>query len=326
MRIAVTGGTGFIGSHVVEELLQAGHEVSCLVLPKEGPGWIADKKVSFFEGSVLERESLAPFLEGCDAIVHLAGLTRANSEAEFIAVNAEGARNIIEAALSLPKPPRQIIAMSSLAATGPSNPDGTCIDEEAELRPITPYGRSKAALEQTVCGYKGRIEYTFIRAPGVYGPRDKDFLHYFRLVRKGFRVIIGPRNVLSLLYVKNLAAAISSCILNPAAYRQAFFIADDGVYDWDDFSELVEKSLSKKTKRIQIPTWAVHVASFGTMLAKPFLKSPPLVTRNKIKEMKQPCWIVSTEKAKRLLGFTPVVSTETAMRNTTQWYLDNGWI
>jgi dihydroflavonol-4-reductase len=326
MRIAVTGGTGFIGSHVVELLLEAGHEVSCLVLPSEGPGWIAGRGVAFFEGSVLEPKSLRPFLEGCDAIIHLAGLTRARTEAEFMAVNADGAANIVEAALSLSPSPRHIVAMSSLAAVGPSAPDGSCIDEDAPRRPLTPYGRSKAALEDLVAGYAGRIEYSFIRAPGVYGPRDRDFLQYFKLVRKGLRLVIGPRNVTSLVYVKSLARAIVACVLNPAAYGQALFVADEGAYDWDELSGMIERAMGRVTIRIRVPEWAVVLVAFFSALAKPFLRRPPLVTGSKILEMRQPCWIVSTAKAERLIGFKPEATTEEALAETARWYEERGWL
>jgi len=328
MRIAVTGGTGFIGSHVVERLVESGYEVSCLVLPGEGPGWIAGLDARLFEGSILDRESLGPFLEGCDAIVHLAGLTRAKTEAEFMAVNADGAANVVEAALALPegRRPRQIIAMSSMAACGPSSPDGSGLCEDAPREPIVPYGRSKAAMEDLVSGYAGRIEYTFLRAPGVYGPRDRDFLQYFQLVSRGLRVIVGGESLLSLLYVKTLARAIAACILNPAAYGQAFFIADRGSYDWDSFSEMIERALGKRTLRVHIPEWAAVVVAFFSSLVRPFLRKPPLVTNDKIREMRQRRWVVSTAKAESLLGFEPVASTEDALAETARWYLEKGWI
>ena len=161
-----------------------------------------------------------------------------------MAVNAGGAVNLVEAALALPDGPRHIVSMSSLAASGPC-PDGRCLDEDEEPRPLTPYGRSKAALEAALRPYEGRMSCTFIRAPGVYGPRDRDFLQYFKLVRRGLRVIVGDRNVMSIVYVKTLAQAIVDCVLNPAAYGQAFFIADEGEYDWDAFSAMVEKSLAR---------------------------------------------------------------------------------
>jgi nucleoside-diphosphate-sugar epimerase len=325
MRIAVTGGTGFVGSHVVELLLEKGDEVNCLVLPREGPLWLEGKAVRFFEGSVTDRSSLGPFLEGCDAIVNVAGLTRSKTEEGFMAVNARGAVNLVEAALALPNGPRHIVSMSSLAASGPC-PDGRCLDEDEPQRPITPYGRSKAALEEALGAYGDRMRCTFIRAPGVYGPRDRDFLQYYRLVTRGLRLIAGPRNVASLVYVRTLASAIVSCILNPAAYGQAFFVADEGEYDWDDLSAMIEAALGKKTLRIAVPEWVVAVIALLSELAKPFVKRPPLLDRNKLLEMRQPRWVVSTAKAERLLGFKPLASTSEALAETGRWYAEKGWI
>jgi nucleoside-diphosphate-sugar epimerase len=329
MRIAVAGGTGFVGSHVVELLLELGYEVNCLVLPKEGPLWLeglrGGDRLAFFEGSVTERASLGPFLAGCGAIVNVAGLTRCRTEKGFFAVNAGGAVNLVESALSLPDGPRHIISMSSLAASGPC-PEGRCLGEDEEQRPLTPYGRSKVALEAALRAYDGRMNSTFIRAPGVYGPRDRDFLQYFKIVERGLRVIAGRRRVMSLLYVKNLAAAIASCILNPAAYGQAFFIADEGEYDWDDFSAMVEKSLGKRTLRIQVPEWLVAAVAFFSEAAKHVMKRPPLLDRYKLLEMRQRRWVVSTAKAERLLGFKPAASSPDAIAETGRWYRERGWI
>jgi Nucleoside-diphosphate-sugar epimerases len=327
MRIAVTGGTGFVGSHVVELLLGRGYEVSCLVLPDEGRLWLEGSSARFFEGSVTDRSSLAPFLAGCSAIVNIAGLTRAWNEEGFLAVNRDGAVNLVEAALSLPDGPRQIISMSSEAAMGPTA-EGAKSLESDPLRPLTPYGRSKAALEAALAPYDagGRMRCTFIRAPGVYGPRDRDFLQYFKLVKKGLRVIVGERNVMSLVYVKSLAEAIASCIGNPKAYGQAFFVADSGEYDWDDFSSMVEAALGKKTLRVQVPEWFVSVAATACEVAKPLCKRPPLLDRNKLLEMRQHRWVLSTAKAESLLGFKPVATTADALAETGRWYAERGWI
>jgi dihydroflavonol-4-reductase len=329
MRVAVTGGTGFVGSHVVELLLARGDEVRCLVLPSEGKLWLEGlpegESLRFFEGSVTDRASLPPFLEGCDAIVNVAGLTRSKTEEGFMAVNALGAVNLVEAALSLPGGPRHIVSMSSLAASGPC-PDGCCLEEDEEQRPLTPYGRSKAALESSLRAYEGRMHVSFIRAPGVYGPRDRDFLQYFKLVKGGLRLIAGKRNVMSLLYVKTLASAIASCLLNPASYGQAFFVADAGEYDWDDFSSMVEAALGKRTLRVQVPEWIIAVIAFISEAAKPFMRRPPLLDRDKLLEVGQHRWVVSTAKAERLLGFKPVATTADAIAETGTWYMENGWI
>jgi nucleoside-diphosphate-sugar epimerase len=329
MKIAVTGGTGFVGSHVVELLLAGGDEVNCLVLPSEGRLWLepysGESRLRFFEGSVTDRASLGPFVGGCDAIVNIAGLTRAKTEERFVEVNSGGAVNLVEAALARPDGPRHIVSMSSLAAVGPC-PDGRCLDEDAPLRPLTPYGRSKAALEAALRAYEGRMNCTFIRAPGVYGPRDRDFLQYFKLVTRGLRLIAGSRNVTSLVYVKTLAAAIVTCIRNPAAYGEAFFIADDGEYDWDELSAMIESALGKRTLRIAVPDWAVAILATLAEAVKPFARRPPLLGRNKLLEMRQPRWVVSTAKARRLLGFEPLMSTAEALAETGLWYRDMGWI
>jgi nucleoside-diphosphate-sugar epimerase len=327
MRVAVTGGTGFVGSHVVELLLSHGHEVNCLVLPSEGALWLEGTPVRFFEGSVTDRSSLPPFLEGCDAIVNIAGLTRARNEELFLSVNRDGAVNLVEAALALPRGPRQIVSMSSEAAMGPA-PEGKKSVETDPMCPLTPYGRSKMALEAALKPYNddGPMRCTFMRAPGVYGPRDHDFLQYFKLVKRGLRVIVGDRNVMSLVYVKTLATAIESCLGNPVAYGQAFFVADEGEYDWDDFSSMVEKALGKKTLRIQVPEWFVAVAAFCAEIAKPFCQRPPLLDRNKLLEVRQHRWVLSTAKAQSLIGFKPVASTIDAIAETARWYLDHGWI
>lgn len=326
MRIAVTGGTGFIGSHVVDCLLERGHEVSCLVRPGKKAAWIGGKAVDFHEGSILEPASLPGFLEGCDALIHLAGLTRAKTEADFLAINLEGSRNLIEAALALSSPPKQIVVMSSLAASGPGDPSGACLEEDTPQKPLTAYGRSKLALEELVRARGEALPYTIIRAPGVYGPRDRDFLTYFRLVERGLRVILGARSLLSIVYVKTLAAAIVDCLLKPEAYGQAFFIADEGAYDWDQFSTMVEGGLGKRTRRLKLPDWSVELAMVLSTFLGAFSKNPPLLSKDKVLEMRQPCWVVSTEKAKRLLGFKALLPSQEAIRETAEWYRAQGWL
>jgi len=324
-RVAVTGGTGFVGSHLVELLVERGYEVACLVLPGESTRYLEGLPVEYIEGSLLDRPSLLPFLEGCVAIVNIAGLTRAKTEAEFMAVNAQGAVNLVEAALSIPSGPRHIVSMSSLAAGGPC-PDGRCLDEDDPPRPLTPYGRSKAALESALRSYEGRFSSTFIRAPGVYGPRDRDFLQYFRLVRRGLRVVAGGRSVMSILYVKTLVRAIADCLENPRARGQTFYIADSGEYDWDHLSEMIEAALGARTLRIRVPDWAVAIAAAASDAIALFARRPPLLSRHKLLEMRQERWVVSTAKAESLLGFKPSISTADAMAETAKWYLENDWI
>jgi nucleoside-diphosphate-sugar epimerase len=322
-NIAITGGTGFIGTHMIERLLADGHRVSCLVLPRQKYTALPD--VTYFEGNIMEPASLEGFLQNTQTIIHLAGLTRAKTEQEFLAINAEGTASLVDAAKKYSPDFSHIIAMSSLAAIGPSNDDcGHC--EEEPFKPISSYGRSKAKLEEYLQKQDLNVHWTAIRAPGVYGPYDRDFLQYFKLVNKRVRLVIGKRNVMSLVYVKNLVSAIATCVDNPAAYNQAFFISDDGCYDWDDIGKMIEASLGKKSLRISIPFWVVRGASMMSELMKPMMKNPPLITKDKLAEMSQSYWVVSCKKAHTLLGYTPSYTTSDAFQETGKWYRTHGWL
>jgi nucleoside-diphosphate-sugar epimerase len=324
LRVTVTGGTGFIGSSVVELLLAEGHEVSCLVLPGAGRGWLGDKPLRFVEGDILDADSMLPALQGSEAVIHLAGITRGRSEEDFVSVNVEGTRVLLEAARSQARSPH-VILMSSLAAVGPCSPGGTH-DEDAPLRPITAYGRSKAALEELARSYGDSVPWTAIRAPGVYGPRDRDFLGFFRLARRGLRIVTRLPSVVSLVYVKTLARAIVSCIRRPSAYGNAFFIADDGTCDWDQLQGMIASSLKARTRRICLPEWVFSAICAFSGFAKHFSRQPQLLSRDKLLEMREARWVVSTDKAKQLLGFRPLLSTRSAIAETCDWYRAAGWI
>lgn len=323
MHIALTGGTGFIGTHMIDQLLSDGHCVSCLVLP--GQKYKPIPNVRYFEGDLRDSKSLEAFLQGSQTIIHLAGLTRAKTEGEFIEINAKGTECLVRTAKRVSPEFSHIIAMSSLAAVGPAS-DESGLSENAPLRPISPYGRSKKKLEECLRGFEPEVKWTVIRAPGVYGPYDRDFLQYFKLVQKGWRFVVGKHSVMSVLFVKNLVSAIEKCLGNPASYNQAFFISDDGCYDWDQLGCMIESSLGKKSFRVSIPFWVVQGVSTLTEFVKPMLRNPPLITRDKLAEMSQEYWVVCNKKAHEMLGYKPTYTTEEAFKETGEWYRANGWI
>jgi len=325
MIIAVTGGSGFVGSHVVEALLARAYTVRCLVLPGEKPIWLDPRAVEFVEGDLRKPETLGPLVAGCDAIVHVAGLTRARRSGEFQAVNTDGTRALIARALDQPKPPRHVIAISSIAAAGPAQ-DSDGLAEDAPLRPLTAYGRSKADMESAIAGFAGRIDYTIIRAPTVYGPRDRDVLKYFRLIANGLRLIVADGSMLSILYVKSLASAVASCLLSPPAYRQIFALADDGVYDWDQFASMIEQALGSRTRRLRVPGPVLSALAATNELLRPLAPSPPLFTKDKLVDVRQRYWVVSSAKAKHLIGYTPLAASGDAIAETVAWYRSEGWL
>ena len=152
---------------------------------RKGQLWLegipAGDRLRFFEGSVTEGASLGPFLSGCEAIVNIAGLTRAKTEEGFMAVNAGGAVNLVETALALPDGPRHMISMSSLGRFGALS-RGTLPRRGRRATAAHALREEQGRAGGRLARLCGRMNFSIIRAPGVYGPRDRDFLQYFKLV------------------------------------------------------------------------------------------------------------------------------------------------
>src|SRR5438105_10238363 len=171
MRVLLTGGSGFLGSFVAEQLAAEGHVVRALVRPRSERK-VLDKlpRVELAPGAIEDRASLGAAVDGVDAVVHVAGIVKARRPAEFFEVNTQGTRNLLEAAMRRPVP--RFVYVSSLAAVGPSA-DGTPVPDDVEPRPVTHYGRSKLEAERAVLAAKDRLHVTVVRPPLIYGPRDR---------------------------------------------------------------------------------------------------------------------------------------------------------
>src|SRR2546428_8196005 len=189
MEVLLTGGSGFLGSFVAEQLSAEGHVVRALVRPHSARK-ILDKvaRVEFAPGAIEDRASLGAAVDGVDAVVHVAGIVKARRPAAFFEVNTQGTKNLLEAAV------RHGVGRfgygSSLATSGPSM-DGTPGPDEAEPKPGTHYGRSKLEAERAVLAAKDRLHVTVVRPPLIYGPRDRETLALFTSVGNGELAVTG---------------------------------------------------------------------------------------------------------------------------------------
>ncbi|UCG38906.1 MAG: NAD-dependent epimerase/dehydratase family protein, partial [bacterium] len=202
----VTGGTGFIGSHLVDLLLENGCEVRCLVRNRGKLGWLLGKPVTVFEGDLGSHGVLRSGASGVDAVFHLAGLTAAASREQYRLVNAGGCGNLARASLEADEPPGVFVYVSSLAAVGPSYND-TAVEESRAPHPVTEYGRSKLEGERVLAGM-GPLPLVVVRPPAVYGPRDREILPLFRLAARGFLPIFNPAARISMVHVRDLVKGI----------------------------------------------------------------------------------------------------------------------
>ncbi len=302
MKILVTGGTGFVGGHLIGELLAAGgNQVTVLVRDN------ARLEACAFKGDVValpgDLLSSAPLPEDTELVFHLAAVTKAVSPGEFTRVNLDGTRALMEKLQPLKKL-HKVVLLSSLAAAGP-NRDGNPLREETAAAPISLYGKSKLAQEEIVAAHCP-APYVIIRAPIVFGPGDMDMLDAFRIVSKGIIPILGrAQRRYSLIYVKDLvsgmiAAAFSTC------RNETFYVANAEAVEWQSFMEQISLLLGgKKARKIVIPEALGRVlAEFSEMRIRAF-GHKAIFNRDKFNEMKSPAWVCSAAKIEANSIFSP---------------------
>src|SRR2546426_12251915 len=173
MRAVVTGGAGFIGSHLIEALVQRGDEVVCVERPGASRRWLDELDVCYRDSGLEDVAQLAAALSGADVVFPLAGLTEARSPRDFYAVNTEGTARLFRAAAAHNGGAPRVVLMSSLAALGPCR-NGDRLSPDTVPYPISHYGHSKLLAEAVAHAFADRVPATIIRPPSVYGPRRSE--------------------------------------------------------------------------------------------------------------------------------------------------------
>jgi nucleoside-diphosphate-sugar epimerase len=332
MKAFITGGTGFIGSHLVELLVNQGHRMVCLTRKTSNLRWLSPliaKKASAVEtvnGDLNDPAAIAQRIGKVDFVFHLAGLTKAPNAETYHRVNAAGTKNLLEACLEANANLARFIYCSSLAAAGPS-PNPTPITEAAVPGPLTDYGASKLKGEEIVREYADRLPITIIRPPAVYGPRDRDIFIFFQFINKGLMPIIGNENkLLSLVYVKDLVAGMYAAAVSERATGQTYFLTDGAIYKWLEIERAIAGALNKRPIKLKAPPFLLDAAAAVAEYAAKFSRRTPALNRQKARELKQLYWICDSAKAQRELGYQPTYPLEKGVAETARWYLENGWL
>jgi nucleoside-diphosphate-sugar epimerase len=325
MKIAVTGATGFIGSHLVEALVRNGHEVTCLARDVERTRALSDLPVRFVYGSLESIPALASLVDGQEAVVHVAGLTKAPSPEEYVRVNVGGTENLLSVIRGKEGRLRQFVFLSSAETMGPSIL-GQHLTEDACLRPFSAYGTSKIMAEQSLAGLERLMPVTIVRPPVVYGPRDRDLAILFRLVARGFLPVVSPSPAFSVVYVKNLVAGICTAIDRPhEAGVRCFFFTDGPETSWTDFGAMLARALDRKPLVVRVPFFVVRLIALAAGIISSLSGKTSILSRDKIREMLS-SWVVSDERARRELDYRPMYSTEQGVAETATWYRSQGWL
>jgi len=332
-KVLITGASGFIGSFLVEEAIAQGHIVYAGVRPGSSKQFLQDSSIRFFNTPLSSKELLEMNFRhfnqkegGFDYIIHNAGITRARSKEEFDKVNHQYTRHLAEALLAAGRPPEKFILISSLAAGGPGSPEGLSSIQMGDAdHPISGYAKSKLNAELFIRSQM-QIHPIVVRPTAVFGPRDRDFLTYFRLVSRGFAPKLGFQSQrLSFVYVKDLASAVCRLLAWGEA-GQSYIVSDGNSYSEKDMPAQVRKALGKASVGITVPLAPVRAAVFCLDNIYSLFGRMPFLHSEKLREITSPNWACDSTALWKLIKSKPRYDLESGIKETALWYKHNGWL
>ncbi|MFH1160724.1 MAG: NAD(P)-dependent oxidoreductase [bacterium] len=331
--VLITGASGFIGSHLVEEGLKRGYSVFAAIRKTSSRRYLQDPRIQFLELDLSSPVQLSEELSRCksigirfDYIVHNAGTTRARRKDEYRRVNYLFTTFLVKTLQELTLVPGKFLLMSSLAAYGPGDPVSMePVSEEKEPAPIDSYGRSKLEAERFLQSLPG-FPYLILCPTGVYGPREKDYYQFFRTVQKGFEPYIGTtKQRISFIFVKDLARLVFVA-LESTITGKTWVVSDGEAYTSGDFSAIVKTALQRKTFSFVLPLPVVR--SFAVILELLYtpLGKIPLLNREKVAILGSANWQCDPSVIFRDLGFSPDYTLRKGVEETVIWYRQQGWL
>jgi uncharacterized protein YbjT (DUF2867 family) len=299
--LAVTGGTGFVGSHLLRLALAQGYDVRALTRGWKPP----EDEIAWVDGALDRPETLLKLATGADAVIHIAGLINAIDGAEFEKVNAGGTANMIDAARKAGV--KRFVHISSLAAREPE---------------LSDYGRSKAKSERLVAA--SGLNWTIIRPPAVYGPGDKETFELFRMARRGF-VALPPKGRFSVVHVEDLCRLILVLLDEPDTWGEIYEPDDgrEGGWDHRHFARTLGRLYGRRAATLAMPKPVLRLASGLDRLVR---RSRAKLTPDRVGYFCHPDWVVRAEKRPPAGLWSPQVRTPTGLKETADWYREQGWL
>jgi nucleoside-diphosphate-sugar epimerase len=318
----ITGGTGFIGSHVAREFVTRGWRVRVLVRRPERAGLLPDA-VEVVPGDLREPRAYRNHLKGCAAVLHCAGTTRGRNLAEYRRVNVEGTEAMATAAAAA-CPEAMFVQLSSQAAAGPSR-DGAPVRETDTPEPVSWYGRSKLEGEQAVARHHPG-PWCVVRPSVVYGAGDPGLLQMFSVVARGVAPIpAGGRQRVQLLAAEDLAPILFAVAQRPDLHGRRAFAAGEAV----SMGDLVREIAALRTPRartVRVPGGALRLLGLLESMRGALNRSTPTFNRDKVREMLQADWLCDDEPFRRDLQVAATTRWKDGLRRTCRWYVDAQWL
>jgi len=301
MNLAITGGTGFIGTHLVDAALAAGYRVNALTRrdqpEREGVDWIA--------GDLSSRDALEQLVRDADAIIHVAGTINAPNAAGFEKGNVEGTLSMLAAATA--GGVQRFVHVSSLAAREPK---------------LSLYGASKCKAEELVMG--SGLDWAIVRPPAVYGPGDKETLELFRMARLGV-MLMPPKGHISVIHVDDLARLLLALAAGSAP-TSSLIEPDDGKpggWSHREFALALAAAVGTKAAVISSPGILLRLAARADKLLR---GDKAKLTTDRAAYFSHRNWVVEPKRAAPAELWRPQIPTEQGLNETADWYRDKGWL
>lgn len=324
----VTGGTGFVGSHLVEALLARGYtDVRSLV--RRRPKWLAGLDVEHIGGDLDDETALREGVRGVEYVYHVAGVTGTKERLswdEFYAANVAATERLLRIVEEEAPEVRAVLVTSSLAAVG-SGTQGIA-DESAPLAPVSLYGRSKAEMEDRVRTFADRLPVVIVRPPAVYGPREADIYQFFQAIDRGLCPIVGSEDepALSLVHVRDLVDGMIRAAESRAALGGTFFLSSARPYAWGEVRDAAAEAVGRRVFTLTIPEALVLPVGALVEAAGRLVGRHTPLNREKAREIRYACTMCTSERAREAFGYHPSVPLDAGVQETIAWYRANDWL
>jgi nucleoside-diphosphate-sugar epimerase len=327
MIAVLTGGTGFVGSHLVTALRAAGARVRLLRRPGSAPAVVPpDVETHVVDLADARAVTRSPVWDGATHCFHLGAATRARSARAFEWHNVVPTRHVVAACADRGTVSPRLVFVSSLAAAGPAPAADRPRREDDAAAPIEAYGASKLAAERVVCAAGDRVPATIVRGAAVYGPRDRDFLEAFRQAQAPLAVYAAPADqVMSVVHVDDLVRALMLAAERTVAVGRTYFVAAAQPVTWRELYRAVADAAGVALRTVQLPAWSLRAAA----AVSPLLASgdrPPLISPAKAALARPRWWTCDTTRARAELGWRDDVPFADGVRATYDWYCAAGWL
>ncbi len=327
MRVLVTGGSGFLGSHVAELLHGEGHEVACLVRKSSDTTFLRSLGVKLVEGAVDDESTLPAAVDGAEAIVHCAGLVKARTMADFDRVHTGGTLGLARAALETKAPLKRFVHVSTsgVMGLGAAGKKHQVTDEPA---PRTSYDKSKLGAERALLELAGELPLTVLRPPAIYGPRDREILAFFQMVRRTRVAIRMGRSMqsVSMIFATDCARACERAIFADVPSGSVYFVDDGNVYAYEEMARAIADAYG--IKLLGMPSLPAPIVTAAAAASEAFGKVTNKVmmfTRDKLPMLLAEHFVIDSSQARADLGWAPTVSFAEGARRTAAWYREHRW-